>query len=163
VDPFDGVTEVLNALAYLPHGIVSQNARDIITATLHPMGLASRFQHVIGYQEVAPGRQKPAPDGLLDCLRTLTDMAPGAAFYVGDHPTDAQCAARATSELRASGYGIQVRSIAVLYGGESTDGWPVPPDSIARSPAEIVDIVKRESSCRPGKTGGRARDQELAG
>lgn len=148
VEPFAGVPETLQALGHLPHGIVSQNSRQIIEATLDPLGLGDRFEHVIGFEQVAPGRQKPAPDGLLDCLERMTSMGPGAAFYVGDHPTDAMCVAQARQELVARGLEISVWSIAVLYGGESIDGWPEAPDFLARTPEEIVGIVGRESCCQ---------------
>ncbi len=78
----------------------------------------------------------------------MTSMGPGAAFYVGDHPTDAMCVAQARQEMVARGLEIRVWSIAVLYGGESTDGWPEAPDFLARTPEEIVGIVGRESRCQ---------------
>jgi len=148
VEPFAGVPETLEALGHLPHGIVSQNSRQIIEATLGPLGLRDRFEHVLGFEQVAPGRQKPAPDGLLDCLARMTRSGPGAAFYVGDHPTDAMCVAQARQEMATRDLDMSVRSIAVLYGGESTDGWPEPPDFLARTPQDIVAIVDRESPCR---------------
>jgi phosphoglycolate phosphatase-like HAD superfamily hydrolase len=153
VEPFAGVPETLEALGHLPHGIVSQNSRQIIEATLGPLGLRDRFEHVLGFEQVAPGRQKPAPDGLLDCLARMTRSGPGAAFYVGDHPTDAMCVAQARQEMATRDLDMSVRSIAVLYGGESTDGWPEPPDFLARTPQDIVAIVDRESPCR------KARDE----
>jgi len=148
VEPFAGVPEVLDALGHLPHGIVSQNSRQIIEAALGSLGLRDRFQHVLGFEQVAPGRQKPAPDGLLDCLGRMTRPGPGAVFYVGDHPTDAMCVARAREEVAARDLDIGVWSIGVLYGGETTDGWPVPPDFLARTPLDIVAIVDRELPCR---------------
>jgi phosphoglycolate phosphatase-like HAD superfamily hydrolase len=144
---FEGVAEVLEELGDLPHGIVSQNASDIIAATLEPQGVAGCFGRVIGYREVPPERQKPAPDGLLACLETLTDLAPGRAWYVGDHPSDARCAAAARLALRERGLAIDVKSIAVLYGGESVNGWQVAPDAEARTPADIVRIVRAEPEC----------------
>lgn len=150
VPVFDGVAEALDALSDLPHGIVSQNAARIISATLAPSGLGSRFGQVIGYEEVPPGRQKPAPDGLLVCLRSLTDLEPGRAWYVGDHPTDARCARQASDELRTRGLDVEVRSIAVLYGGESPDLWEVQPDATARTPADIVRIIREDPLCGVG-------------
>ena len=160
VEPFAGVLETLEELGHLPHGIVSQNSRQIIEATLGPLGLGDRFEHVLGYEQVAPGRQKPAPDGLLDCLERLTRMGPGAAFYVGDHPTDAICVTRARQEMATRGLDIDVWSIAALYGGESADGWPVSPDFFARSPHDIVAIVDREIPCRRTRE-GRLADHDL--
>ena len=149
VEPFAGVPETLEALGHLPHGIVSQNSREIIEATLGPLGLGDRFEHVLGYEQVAPGRQKPAPDGLLDCLERLTRMGPGSAFYVGDHPTDTMCVARARQEVAARGLDLDVWSIAALYGGESPDGWPEAPDFLAETPEDIVAIVDHQVPCRP--------------
>lgn len=149
VRPFNGVTEVLESLGHLRHAIVSQNSRRIITATLEPLGLGHRFDHVLGYEEVAPGRQKPAPDGLLECLERLRVRA-GVAFYIGDHPTDAMCVARARDEVARTAPGLEIRSIAALYGGESVDGWPEAPDHRASTPAEIVEIVRRENACVDG-------------
>ena len=148
VEPFAGVPETLEALGHLPHGIVSQNSREIIEATLGPLGLGDSFEHVIGYEQVAAGRQKPAPDGLLDCLERMTRMGPGAAFYVGDHPTDAMCVVQARREMAARGLEIDVWSIAALYGGESIESWPEAPDFMARTPEDIVAIVDREIKCR---------------
>jgi len=105
------VRETLEDLGHLPHGIVSQNARDVITATLGPLGLGERFGKVVGYQEVGPGRQKPASDGLLACLEALTDLAPGTAFYIGDHPTDTQCVAESRRELAARGLDIDAHLV----------------------------------------------------
>lgn len=151
VDPFPGVPEALDALADLPHGIVSQNARGIIATTLRILGLEGRFDRVIGYEEVAPGRQKPAPDGLLACIETLTAWAPGTVYYVGDHPTDTECAAGARAELEIRGLDVEVRSIAALYGGESSAGWRVQPDLEARTPAEIVELVRRTAPSAGGE------------
>ena len=148
VELFEGVPETLEALRHLPHGIVSQNAREIITATLAPLGLGERFRHVVGYMEVGPTRQKPAPDGLLDCLEALTDLAPGMAFYVGDHPTDAQCVAESRRELAVRGLDVELKSIAAVYGGVSPHTWSTQPDEVAARPAEIVEIVARHRLCR---------------
>jgi len=146
VEPFAGVPDTLDALAHVPHAIVSQNAREIIVKTLEPMGLGGRFDPIVGYREVAPGRQKPAPDGLLECLARLIPEGPGAAFYVGDHPTDVQGVVEARREIKGRRRGLEIWSIAALYGGESTSGWPEAPDYLARRPGDIVDIVNDSSS-----------------
>jgi phosphoglycolate phosphatase-like HAD superfamily hydrolase len=144
VQPFAGVPQALEVLGRLPHGIVSQNSRAIITATLGSLGLEERFEQILGYEEVAPGRQKPAPDGLLDCVERLIPTGPATVFYVGDHPTDAMCVARARQKIMARGGEVRVWSIAALYGGESPDGWPEPPDFHALTPGDIVTIVDRQ-------------------
>lgn len=144
VQAFPGVRQALKALGRLRHGIVSQNSRAIIAATLGPLGLAGCFDQILGYEEVPPGRQKPAPDGLLDCLGRLVATGPATAFYVGDHPTDAMCVAQARGELAARDGDVRVWSIAALYGGESTDDWPVAPDFQALTPEDVVTIVDRQ-------------------
>lgn len=151
VRPFDGVPDATHELRHLPQAIVSQNDREIITSTLAGLGLGERFHPVIGHREVRPGRQKPAPDGLMDCLERLGLDEPAWAFYVGDHPTDAICVAEARRALRATGREVTVRSIAVLYGGESTDGWPVQPDFTVNSPRQVVEIALGARSAEPGK------------
>jgi phosphoglycolate phosphatase-like HAD superfamily hydrolase len=143
VRAFEGVPEAIEALRHLPQAVVSQNDREIITSALGDLGLGDRFDPVIGYREVLPDRQKPAPDGLLDCLDAMGLDEPASVLYVGDHPTDAICVAEARSALRAKGRKVTVRSVAVLYGGESTDGWPVPPDFTADSPTQVVEIARR--------------------
>ena len=76
-------------------------------------------------------------------------MGPGSAFYVGDHPTDTMCVARARREVAARGLDLDVWSIAALYGGESPDGWPEAPDFLAETPEDIVAIVDHQVPCRP--------------
>lgn len=153
--PFEGVPEAVEALRHLPQAIVSQNDREIISSTLDGLGLARRFDPVIGFREVLPGRQKPAPDGLLECLDALDLDESATAFYVGDHPTDAMCVARARDTLRERGRNLEVFSIAVLYGGESSEGWPVPPDYTATRPAEVVEIARAAAPCGQS-TGGQS-------
>lgn len=163
VAPFPGVRQALEALRNLPQGIVSQNSRAIIKANLGPLGLDGRFDLVLGYEEVAPGRQKPAPDGLLDCLGRLLPEGPATVFYVGDHPTDTMCVVEARRELSRRGLEVDVWSIAALYGGESPDGWPEEPDFLARVPGDVVSIVDLEvPGARIGNEGRVSRDLEEA-
>ncbi len=140
---FEGIPEALAELQDLPHGIVSQNGKVIIQATLEASGLAHHFVTVVGHEEVGFGRQKPAPDGLLSCLRELTRLQAGFVFYVGDHETDAVCAARARDELVALNADIELVSIGAFYGHETVAAsWNVQPDTVARRPADIVGIVR---------------------
>jgi len=154
VEPFPGVRQALDALRHLPQGIVSQNSRAIITATLGPLGLGAHFDAVLGYEEVAAGRQKPAPDGLLDCVERLLPAGPATVFYVGDHPTDAMCVVEARREVAARGLDMAVWSVGALYGGESPEGWPESPDFLAVTPADVVSIVAGEA---PEPEGGEEK------
>jgi len=145
---FEGIPAVLRSLRHLPHGIVSQNAKAAIAAVLEGARVAEYFGAVIGFEEVDLRRQKPAPEGLLRCVEILTDLRPGCVFYVGDHETDAMCAARAREELAARKLLVEVISIGVFYDGEPATPWAVRPDHAVRRPGEIVEIVARY-------TGGR--------
>lgn len=138
-----GIPAVLRSLRHLPHGIVSQNARAAIAAVLDGNGLTDRFQAVIGFEEVDLRRQKPAPEGLLRCVEILTELRPGYVFYVGDHQTDAVCAARAKEVLARKKLGVEVVSIGARYGADSAAPWAVQPDHTVHRPQEIVGIVTR--------------------
>lgn len=142
IDVFSGIGDVLDAMAGTAHGIVSQNARDLIARTLETAELAHHFRHIIGYHDVHIKRQKPEPDGLLACLEALTALAPGRAVYVGDHETDARCARNATRALRARGIDVEVLSVAACFADHLDHrDWEVQPDYAARHPSELLDIV----------------------
>jgi beta-phosphoglucomutase-like phosphatase (HAD superfamily) len=79
--PFDGIPDVLDALGAVPHGIVSQNAKDQIERALEQAALAEHFGFVIGYDGVPLDRQKPAPDGLVACICTLAITKPTSAVH----------------------------------------------------------------------------------
>jgi len=146
-----GIAAVLRSLAHLPHGIVSQNASEAIAAVLDGSGLARHFQAVIGFEEVDLRRQKPSPEGLLRCVEILTGMRPGHVFYIGDHETDAVCAARAKDVLAGRAPGVKVVSIGAAYGAGPTHAWAVAPDHTARQPHEIVDIVAGYTGLPPDR------------
>jgi len=137
-----GISEVLKELDRLPHGIVSQNSRAAILESLGANGLAAYFHSVIGYEEVALDRQKPLPDGLLKCMREIIDSAPGYIFYIGDHETDARCAANADAVLEKQGIPLSVRSIGAFYGTDADDSkWQIRPHYQAHSPDDIIQII----------------------
>lgn len=141
---YDGIVGVLAELGGLPHGIVSMNARDNIERALAERGLLEHFQVVIGYEEVAAERQKPAPDGLILCLEALTGLAPGHAVYVGDHQIDIECARNATDVLSSAGHDIRVFAVGAAYGiGAVSRSWPVAPDYAIDSPAELAALLRR--------------------
>jgi HAD superfamily hydrolase (TIGR01549 family) len=139
---FDGIKEVVEALRALPHGVVSQNSKLIISAKLHECGLLPYFRAIIGYEEVDLRHQKPAPDGVLLCVKELVDSEEGLIMYIGDHETDARCASNAAAALRAVGSGIELKSIAILNLPDSdASGWAIKPDYEARCAQNIVSII----------------------
>jgi len=139
---FDGIAPVVRTLARWPQAIVSLNTRENIVAALEAEGLETAFELVVGCEQVGYHRQKPMPDGLLECVERMTGMAAGTVFYIGDHPIDAECAANANATLEARGHAVRVVSIGASYqAGASWDGWRVEPAHRVRTPAEILDIV----------------------
>ncbi len=146
--PFlEGIPQALASLGHLPQGIVSQNGRQVILKELGQAGLAGRFGCVIGYEEVGPERQKPAPDGLIACLQRLTGLAPGIVFYVGDYETDGLSVIQANETFRRRGLNIQMIMIAATYGYPGAGaGWSIPADYVAHSPADVVTIVGQYAS-----------------
>jgi len=137
----DGIHDTLLALAHLPQGIVSQNSRAIIAALLEDRAVHDYFDVIIGYEEVAMSAQKPAPDGLLQCIERLSTFQTGTVFYVGDHEADTVCAVSAHAVLADRGDAVAVVAIAALFDGESADGWATAPGFIARHPSNVRDIV----------------------
>jgi len=138
----DGIGDTLEALADLPHGIVSQNAKAIISAILHDNELGEHFQAIIGYEEVAMTAQKPAPDGLMHCIERLTAFRLGYVFYVGDHEADTLCAHYAKDEMAKRDLPVEIIAVAALFEGETSETWDVAPDHVARHPSDIRDVVR---------------------
>jgi phosphoglycolate phosphatase-like HAD superfamily hydrolase len=139
---FDGLTEAVEALGDLRHGIVSQNSRANIVRILDGTTLSGRFDPILGFDSVPMSAQKPAADGLIACLRHLTGLAPGFAFYVGDHVTDFECVENARRVLADKKSEIDLRSIGVGYGRNSR-AWPLQPDFVARRPGDIPVFVEQ--------------------
>ncbi len=139
---FPGIAQALDALADLPHGIVSQNGRSNIRSILEANAIDHHFSSVIGYEEVDLKHQKPAPEGLLLCLQELTELQPGHMFYVGDHATDTLCAAQARSALERQGAEVSVVSVGAFYGITPSEPWALNPDHVAHDPTDVVAIVK---------------------
>ena len=138
VNVFAGIREGMNSIGTVPQGIVSQNSKSNIERQLKSDGLIKYFSHISGYEEVALDMQKPEPDGLISCIKDLTDSEDGIIFYIGDHEMDIQCAARANQILAD----LEVLSIGVLYGtGIDNVEWNTQPDFEANSVQELFDII----------------------
>ncbi|MDY0093872.1 MAG: HAD hydrolase-like protein [Candidatus Vecturithrix sp.] len=145
IQVFDGVPEVLATLSAFPHGIVSQNSRQSIAATLHAQQLLSYFPCIVGYEEVGFDRQKPVPDGLLVCMQCIgkaQSKMSGIICYIGDHEVDAACAFYTNQVLQQQGADLKVVSIAAFYGCQGDDSsWQIKPDYTVKAPWEIPDII----------------------
>jgi phosphoglycolate phosphatase-like HAD superfamily hydrolase len=154
---FSGIVEVVRSLGHLPQAIVSMNTRDNIRHGLRTAGLTDEFAMVIGCEEVHYNRQKPEPDGLLHCMEAFGVLDSATVVYVGDHPVDAECAARANSVLSDRGSTARVLAIGALYGTAVPDGpWPVKPDYEAATPHEVLEIVRRAATAPDERGSGRS-------
>jgi beta-phosphoglucomutase-like phosphatase (HAD superfamily) len=143
---FDGVEEALDDLRLLPQAVVSQNDRTIIERILKDAGVAHFFAAIIGYAEVRPDRQKPAPDGLLQALDILGIEEPASALSIGDHETDTLCAVNANRDLVAMGRDLRVISVAAGFvDGNSSAEWSVAPDCRVDRPGDLRQLVRRYS------------------
>ncbi len=139
---FEGIREALVALDGVPHGIVSQNARETIAQALAHADIAEYFRHIVGYEEVDVRRQKPEPDGLLACVEALTGLASGWVLYVGDHDTDVRCARHANEALAAAGRAVRIGAVGVRFGVTAAPAWAVAPDHVAKHPKEVVAFAR---------------------
>ncbi|MCL7956422.1 MAG: HAD-IA family hydrolase [marine benthic group bacterium] len=140
--PFEGIVDALRELEDLPHGIVSQNDSVVIRRALERSGLVSRFASILGYGELPRQDQKPAGGGLLQCIESLGVASGGRVFFVGDHVTDAMAAVDARTRLRERGESTEIVSIAAQYGASGLNDWAVPADHVARSPGDVVELVR---------------------
>lgn len=140
---YGGIDEVLKSLKALPHGIVSQNAQTNIVNVLQSCNLLDFFIYIVGYEEVDFEKQKPEPDGILMCLKKLTDLLSGFVFYIGDHEVDAKCALNANEVLKKNGLDINVVSIGAFYSSNQDESdWMIKPDYQAKTTLDIINIIK---------------------
>jgi len=141
---FDGVAGVLAALRFVPHGVVSMNGRPQIARSLREANLHERFACIVGWEDVDIRRQKPEPDALLQCLQRLTGLEPGTVLYVGDHETDARCAANAERVLAERGAALSIVTVAAGFAGQpDVQRWSVRPDHTAQHPHDIIDVARQ--------------------
>lgn len=97
------VPRLFETLAWLTgrhHTALATNRGRTIPLLLDHFALAEHFRFVVGINDVP--RPKPAPDMLLRCLAHF-GVAPDAAVYVGDSPTDREAAEAAGMHFVAVG------------------------------------------------------------
>lgn len=141
---FEGVGTVLAALHFVPHGVVSMNGRHQIARSLREANLHERFRWIVGWEDVDIRRQKPEPDGLLDCLERLTGLAAGTVLYVGDHETDARCAQNARRALEERGAEVRVITVAAAFTGyDEHTRWSPQPDFAALHPHDVIEVARK--------------------
>ena len=139
---YKGIEAVICDLAEFPHGIVSQNSRSSIAENLEKKKLLPYFKHIVGYEEVDFKKQKPEPDGLLNCMEKLSMPGAGCVCYIGDHETDVQCVRAANRALQEENANVRIFSIGACYdSGPNTSTWNFRPDYEAQEVEEILQIV----------------------
>ena len=142
VEFYSGIAEIIGGMREYPQGIVSQNSRNNILRNLERYDLLPFITVVIGYEEVDIKKQKPEPDGLLNCIEELTDSNPGCICYIGDHETDVQCAGAARQILQQKNPELDIICIGACYdSGGGISRWKVRPDFTARTVRDIADII----------------------
>ena len=136
----NGIDTTLNNLRGISQGIVSQNGKDNIKTILANLGIEQYFRAIIGYEEVGLDKQKPHPDGFLDCLNLLRTENTRRIYSIGDHETDVIVANNARQCLNRKAGGIDIITIGVNYNHGSMD-WNNTPDYLVTSPEDIVNII----------------------
>ena len=148
---YEGIDAVISDLAVFPHGIVSQNSRSSITQRLEKENMLPFFKYIVGYEEVDLKKQKPEPDGLLNCMERLSALEGGCVCYIGDHETDVQCVEAANRVLQKKNVNVKIVSIGACYdSGTDSSTWIARPDYEAQKVEDIFDIVDHISRS-PGK------------
>lgn len=137
---FDGIKQGLSSFGNIPQGIVSQNSKSNVSHHLEKEGLIKYFGFIVGYEEVEIDRQKPEPDGLINCVNELIDSKSGVIFYIGDHETDFECARNANSILQSTD--LQIFSIGAFYGSDiDKSDWRMKPDYEALKVQDVFNII----------------------
>ena len=132
---FDGVAETISRLSHLPQGICSANATSNIRQVLIEHGISSAFQSVIGYEDLPPHHQKPAPDGGLRCLQEIFESTHGKTIiYVGDHIADVLFARGLGERLGPSS---TVISVVVTHSGANPHKWREQPDRVIENASDL--------------------------
>jgi len=144
---YDGITEVIKSLKEYPHGIVSQNSRENMIRFLQKNKMLKYFKSILGYEEVGTDKQKPAPDGLMQCISELVPHKRGTVIYIGDNETDIRCAINANKVYKENGSYINVLSMGAFYDADNNiSSWKVQPDFIAEKVENIIEIIKTVES-----------------
>jgi HAD superfamily hydrolase (TIGR01549 family) len=141
---YEGIEAVIRDLAEFRHGIVSQNSRSGIMQNLGKKQLLPFFKYIVGYEEVDLKKQKPEPDGLLNCMEKLSAIESGYVCYIGDHETDAICVRAANRVLQEENATVKIFSIGACYeSGMDTSTWVTRPDFEAQTVEDILKIVDK--------------------
>lgn len=124
---FDGVIELLEALADVPKAIASTKPTHRVEQHAHAFGLAGFFEHIQGSDEPP---YKPDPAVLIRCLEQLP-AEPARSWMVGDLVTDIQ-----------AGNAIGMRTLGVTYAGTPREAHErAGATAIAESVGQVREIL----------------------
>lgn len=136
---FDGIVDVIQTFAHIPHGICSQNSTANIQSLLDAELLTSYFKYVVGFEDVPYNRQKPASDAGLMCLeRILGKTRNQTLLVIGDHESDVMFARNISRDIDGSN---TVISIAVSYSGAEPEEWGHQPDRVVSRPQDLAGFL----------------------
>ncbi len=138
---FEGISNVLKILNFVPHGICSQNCSIKIKNVLKQNEIEQYFKSIIGYKDVAFSKQKPDPESFISCIDQMGLNDFKTIYYIGDHQEDVRFAKNSEFFLHKKGYDCRIVSIAVCYNGLNTQDWDIQPDYKADLVNDIVSII----------------------
>ncbi len=126
--PYDGVTEVLTALAARhPLGTATAKRTDVARAILEAHDLASYFTVVNGLDDDHPTKAET----LAETLGLMGEHDPARSVMVGDRRSDI-----------AAGQAVGTRTIGVLWGyGSRADLESAGADVLLEHPRELLDLL----------------------
>ncbi|MFN1581703.1 HAD family hydrolase [Vibrio rotiferianus] len=139
VNLFNGITDVVNEFARLPHGVCSQNSQSNIRNVLSTNQINAPFKAIVGYDDVSNGHQKPDPFGGIKCIESIfghTDKQ--LLMYIGDHEADTQFARNIEQHLDGS---CKVIAVAAAYSGAQPERWNAQPDYVAHQVEDLLSII----------------------
>lgn len=141
---FDGLEDAIRDLSQYPQLIFSQNSKSNIASVMEKKNLLGHFTDIVGYEELSSRKQKPAPDGLLLCLRRIDSHHCERIFFIGDHETDTLCGSYANAELSKSSSNTRIINVAAFYGSEDDSHlWKIKPDLRVTDSRSIRDCIER--------------------
>ena len=135
---FDGIAQTINRIN-IPQGICSQNSSKNINRVLKQHSLNSKFNAMIGYDDIPSNAQKPNPFGGLKCLEQIFSNTLGKTFfYIGDHEGDVEFARNIGRELSDSS---NVISVIAKYSGADTKEWTYKPNYEIEKPNDLLELI----------------------
>lgn len=147
--PFPGVAEVLAAAraAGVRLAVITNKGRATTAVTLRACGWEGRFAAVVTGDDVpAP---KPHPAGIRLALDRL-GVAPAAAAYVGDAPSDVEAARRAGVRAWGAAWGRVHPREELLAAG---------PDLVLERPADLARLLTGAAGTPAAPGDARPRDR----